>query len=204
MYFSCFILGFSHFGQNLFGWLFWRRDKGRRESFDYQFNFVNFSWFNYPHSSYVLLTFYIFVGYYSFHLEFKIFSHVTKLFIYYFKKTSPVFVVITLLVLHFLSVILSFVLILVFFSLRSIVRHVSVFFFFNLFFYWRIIALQNFVVFCQISAWISHRYTHIPSCLNLPPTPTPLHLSGLIQSPCLSFLSHTANSHWLSILHVVM
>ncbi|XP_060266830.1 nucleotide sugar transporter SLC35D2 isoform X5 [Ovis aries] len=27
---------------------------------------------------------------------------------------------------------------------------------------------------------------------------------GLIQSPCLSFLSHTANSCWLSVLHIVM
>ena len=30
------------------------------------------------------------------------------------------------------------------------------------FFNWRIIALQNFVVFCQTSTWISHRYTYIP------------------------------------------
>ena len=37
----------------------------------------------------------------------------------------------------------------------------------NLFFYWRIIALQNFVVFCQTSTWITHRYTYIPSLLNL-------------------------------------
>ena len=29
-------------------------------------------------------------------------------------------------------------------------------------FNWRKIALQNFVVFCQTSTWISHRYTHIP------------------------------------------
>ena len=35
-----------------------------------------------------------------------------------------------------------------------------------LFFNWRIIALQNFVVFCQASTWISHRYTYIPSLLN--------------------------------------
>ena len=33
----------------------------------------------------------------------------------------------------------------------------------NLFFYWRTIALQNFVVFCQTWTWISHRYTYIPS-----------------------------------------
>ena len=39
---------------------------------------------------------------------------------------------------------------------------------FYLFFSWRIIALQNFVVFCQTSTWISHRYTYIPSLLNLP------------------------------------
>ena len=40
---------------------------------------------------------------------------------------------------------------------------------FYLFFTWRIIALQNFVVFCQTSAWISYRYTYIPFLLNLPP-----------------------------------
>ena len=31
------------------------------------------------------------------------------------------------------------------------------------------------------------------------PSPSPSHLSRLIQSPCLSFLRHTANSCWLSI-----
>ena len=41
-------------------------------------------------------------------------------------------------------------------------------------FYWRIIALQNFAVFCQASTWISHRYTYVPSLLKLPPNPTPL------------------------------
>ena len=45
-------------------------------------------------------------------------------------------------------------------------------------FYGRIIALQNFVVFCQTWTWISHRYTYISSLLNLPPHfpphPTPL------------------------------
>ena len=38
-----------------------------------------------------------------------------------------------------------------------------------LFFYWKIIALQNFSVFCQASTWISHGYTYIPSLLKLPP-----------------------------------
>ena len=39
-------------------------------------------------------------------------------------------------------------------------------FFFNFliyFFNWRIIALQNFAVFCETSTWISHRFTYIPS-----------------------------------------
>ena len=44
-----------------------------------------------------------------------------------------------------------------------------------IFFNWRIIALQNFVVFCHTSTWISHRYAYIPSLLNFPPIslPTP-------------------------------
>ena len=44
----------------------------------------------------------------------------------------------------------------------------------NLFFNWRVIALQNCVSFWQTSAWISHRYTCIPSLLNLPPTSPPI------------------------------
>ena len=39
---------------------------------------------------------------------------------------------------------------------------------FYLFFYWRIIALQNFVVFCQISSWISHQVRSVAqSCPTL-------------------------------------
>ena len=41
-------------------------------------------------------------------------------------------------------------------------------------FSWRIIALQYSVVFCHISTGISHRYTYIPSLLNLPPHPSPV------------------------------
>ena len=40
------------------------------------------------------------------------------------------------------------------------------------FFYWRIITLQNFVVFCQTSTWTSHKYTYVPS--HIPPHPTAL------------------------------
>ena len=54
--------------------------------------------------------------------------------------------------------------------------------FLNLFFYWRIIALQNFISFCQTSTWISHRYTYIPSLMNLPPSPSPSPL-GWYRAP---------------------
>ena len=36
------------------------------------------------------------------------------------------------------------------------------------------------------------------------PLPIPSHLSRLSQRTCLSFLHHTANSHWLSILHMAV
>ena len=61
------------------------------------------------------------------------------------------------------------------------------FFFFSIFlplkkfFNWRVITLQNFVVFCQRSTRISHRYTHVPSLLS----PSPSHPSRLSQSPSL-------------------
>ena len=42
-----------------------------------------------------------------------------------------------------------------------------------------------------------------PSWTSVPP-PTPSHTTRLSQSPGLSSWSHTANSHWLSILHMVM
>ena len=53
-------------------------------------------------------------------------------------------------------------------ALFSVVFWFCLFFhFFNLFFNGRIIALQNFVGFSQTSTWISHRYTYVPSPLNL-------------------------------------
>ena len=51
-------------------------------------------------------------------------------------------------------------------------------------FNWKIIALQNFVVFCHTSTWISHRYTHVPSLLNLSPFSLPIPPFSLSQSPC--------------------
>ena len=56
---------------------------------------------------------------------------------------------------------------------------------------WRIIALQNFVVFCQTSTWISHRYTYIPSLLNLPPIS---HSWGLPE--CIGVCSGLFSSPW--------
>ena len=51
---------------------------------------------------------------------------------------------------------------------------------FYLFFNWRIITLHNFVVFCQISTRISHKYTYVPSLLYLLPHTTPL---GYYRAP---------------------
>ena len=80
--------------------------------------------------------------------------------------------------------------------------HLSYCFFFN----WKIIALQYYIGFCRASAGISHKYTYVPSPLNLPPTshhilPLPLHChkrTGYEPS------GHTAHSHWLAISHPVM
>ena len=46
------------------------------------------------------------------------------------------------------------------------------------------------------------RYTYVSSHLNLPPTSHPIYPSRLLQNPSLSSLSHTANSHRLSIFKV--
>ena len=57
------------------------------------------------------------------------------------------------------------------------------FFIFN----WRIIALQNFVVFCQTSTWIIYIYIYPFPFWTSVPSPTPFHPSRLIQSPCFEF-----------------
>ena len=73
-------------------------------------------------------------------------------------------------------------------------------------FNWRIIALQYCIGFCHTSTWISHKYNMSPSSWTSlpPPTPLPPTPSHLSQSTCMSSLYHTANSHWLSILHMVI
>ena len=51
-------------------------------------------------------------------------------------------------------------------------------------FNWRIIALQRCFGFCHTSTCINHRYTYVPSLLNLPATS--FHPPRLLQSPGLS------------------
>ena len=73
---------------------------------------------------------------------------------------------------------------------------------FNLFiFNWGIIALQCHVGFCHTSVGISHRYTHVPHLLNLPPTSHPIFPFRSSQSTRLSAQHHTANAHRLYFIH---
>ena len=51
----------------------------------------------------------------------------------------------------------------------------------------RIIALQNFVVFCHKSTRISHRHTHVPSLLNLPPISLPIPPHQIVTEPLFEF-----------------
>ena len=77
-------------------------------------------------------------------------------------------------------------------------------FIYLLIFNWRIIALQYCVGFCHTSTWITIGIHMSPPSRTSLPAPTPSHPSSLSQSPGLSSLSHTANSHWLSILHMMV
>ena len=86
----------------------------------------------------------------------------------------------------------------------AVVRFELRFFLINLLFKLNDIALQTFAVFRQNqheSATGTHMFP--PSWTSLP-HPTISHLSWWLQGPSLSSLSHTANSHWLSILYVVV
>ena len=47
----------------------------------------------------------------------------------------------------------------------------GILFFFKFIFNWRMITLHCCVGFCHTPTWISHRYTYVPSLLNLPPIP---------------------------------
>ena len=78
------------------------------------------------------------------------------------------------------------------------------FFLFNNF-NWRISTLQYCDGFCHTATWISHRHIYVLSLLNphsyFPPQLIP---SGCHRALALRAMHHTSNSHWLSILHMVM
>ena len=63
---------------------------------------------------------------------------------------------------------------------------------------------QHCVGFCLHQHESATGITHVPSLLNLLPSPIPSHPSRLSQSTGLSSLCHMANSQWLSILHMVV
>ena len=79
----------------------------------------------------------------------------------------------------------------------ALLRHT--FFMFN----WRIVTLQYGNDFCRTSAWISHRYTYVPSLLNLPFS-SPHHPLRLSQSTSFVSLYHMANFPCLSALHMII
>ena len=72
---------------------------------------------------------------------------------------------------------------------------------FKLIFYWRIIALQNFAVFCQTSTWISHAAAKsLQSCPTLcdpidgspPGSPVP----GILQARTLEWVAMSFSNVW--------
>ena len=81
-----------------------------------------------------------------------------------------------------------------------------IFFFFNQFsFYMKDICFTACCVFSVIHQQeLAIRTPMSPPSETSLPSPSPPHPSRLSQSPCLSSLSHTANFHWLPILHMVL
>ena len=67
------------------------------------------------------------------------------------------------------------------------IRSIKGTFFKFIFFNRRIIALQDCIVFCQTSTWISHRYTYIPSLLKLPPISLPIPPLWVDTEPLFEF-----------------
>ena len=78
-------------------------------------------------------------------------------------------------------------------------------FFFLFFFLMKDNCLTEFCCFLSnLNMNQSQVYIYIPFLLNVLSIFLPSYPSRLIQSPCLSFLNHTANFHWLYILLTVM
>ena len=59
---------------------------------------------------------------------------------------------------------------------------------------WRTSALQCCVDFCHTSTWISHRYTFVPSLLNLPPTSNPIPPLSVVTKYQAEFPASYSNS----------
>ena len=77
------------------------------------------------------------------------------------------------------------------------------FFFFLIYFNWRLITLQYFSGFCHTLTWISHRCACVPHpepSSHLPPHPIP---QGHTSAPALSTLSHASNLDWRSVSHMM-
>ena len=78
------------------------------------------------------------------------------------------------------------------------------FFFFWIYFNWRLIILQYCGGFCHTLTWISHGCTCVPHpdpLSHLPPHPIP---QGHPSAPALSTPSHAWNLDWWSISHVII
>ena len=78
------------------------------------------------------------------------------------------------------------------------IRNVSLhlYFFFN----WTIIALQYYVGFYQTSTAISHRFTYVPSHLNIPPTSLPSPTLEVVTEP--RFVSPESHSKFLLAIYL--
>ena len=71
-------------------------------------------------------------------------------------------------------------------------------------FNWWIITLQYCYGFCHTSTGIGQRHPCDPSFLNSSPTSLPTASLQVVTEHQLCALCHTSNSHWLSILRMVI
>ena len=71
--------------------------------------------------------------------------------------------------------------------------------FLYLFYNWRIIAIQSFVVFYQTATWISHQFSSVQllSCVRLFVTHEPQHASPLCPSPTTGVYPNPCPLSWL-------
>ena len=76
--------------------------------------------------------------------------------------------------------------------------------FFKFIFNWSLISLQYFIGFFHTSHELAIGIHMSPPSWTSVPPPTPSYPSRLSQSTHLSSLSHTADFHWLSVLHMVV